>query len=51
MESSFTTTLEATAPGPASAATAQQENFLYDIDGKFKYQVFDPTQHQFKLRK
>jgi len=42
------------APSPGSSAEGiaglgakEAENFAYDIDGKFKYQVFDPSQHQF----
>lgn len=35
------------AEGISGLGTKDPENFAYDIDGKFKYQVFDPSQHQF----
>jgi len=35
------------AEGISGLGTKDAENFAYDIDGKFKYQVFDPSQHQF----
>jgi len=33
--------------GMSGLGSKDAEKFAYDIDGKFKYQVFDPSQHQF----
>jgi hypothetical protein len=30
------------------SSPAAKDNVLYDFDGKFKYQHYDATQHQFK---
>lgn len=35
------------AEGVSRLGSKDADNFAYDIDGKFKYQVFDPSQHQF----